>query len=250
MATAVSEIPRFYATNILAGYSQNAYTTFNLNTFALTIDRAAAPAPSPASVGCASSITPAYTFSPNIFGLNTTYTNNYASKVPVYFDYYTYFALSTSNMINDSPKPPSSTRLRNGNLINSLFILDNNNIQHYISPVTGGSGALLYFAIVKKNVYNGAYNVNNLVTDKRLFIDIRLNNALNNNIKLTDLSLMPIPPSLKIPLVNTAKPTTVIPRIMPVVPVVPGPRPAPAPAPTVSPAPVVVAPVVGFAASV
>lgn len=233
MATAVSEIPRFYATNILVGYSQNAYTTFNSNTFALTIDRATAPAP--ASVGCASSITPSYTFIPNIFGLNTTYVNNYASKVPVYFDYYTYYALSTSNMINDSPKPPSSNRLRNGNLINSLFVLDNNNIQHYISPVTGSSGALLYFAIVKKNVYNGAYNVNNLVTDKRLFIDLKLNNAFNNNIKLTDLSLMPIPPSLKIPLVNTAKPTTVIPPSMPVVPVVPGPRPAPAPTPSQGP---------------
>ena len=182
-----------------------------------------------------------YTFRPEIFDMNSD--NKISTdRKPVYFDYYTFFTLKNTNIINRTTT--NSSGFINGSLTNSLFILDKNNIPHYLSAVISGS-SVLYYSINKKiaNSYMSYYDPIKIDFNKRLFVDIRLNNKINTTITISDITLMPIPISLKIPNILYAKtsssPPLATPRVAPIVepPPVPAPRPAPRPVPVPVPVP-------------
>jgi hypothetical protein len=172
-----------------------------------------------------------YIFRPEMFNLNTDYRTS-TDNLPVYFDYYTFFTLGNTNIINRTTV--NSVAFRNANFTNSLFILDKNNIPHYISGVAAG-GAIQYYSINKKinNSYMNFFDPIKIDYEKRLIVDIKLNNRINTNITISDITLMPIPTSLPVPNIRYAKtsPSLVTPTILPIVEQ-PAPRPAPSPAPT------------------
>jgi len=180
-----------------------------------------------------------YIFRPESFRMNSNHKVN-TDRIPLYFDYYTFFARTSTNII--SRETAISAGHINLHLTNALFVLDKNNIPHYLSMVVSeATNELLCYSINKKtNAYMGRYDpISGISYEKRLAVDIRLNSATNNLINLSRLTLMPIPISLNIPNSDYAKSadTNQAPRIAPFVqqPSIPSPAPKPSPAPVPSP---------------
>jgi len=190
-----------------------------------------------------------YTFRPNIFGMSNSY-NFYSDNIPVYFDYYVFYSLSPTNIINSRTTTSTSPEFINNNFINSLFVLDDDKMPHYLSAVVRAN-TFLYYAILKKRNYMSTYfpstrpaseSPNGLDPTKMLNVDIKLNNKVNTDIVISDITLMPIPTSINIPRQLYAKPNYTPaqnPRVAPIVerPVPPAPAPQPAPQPVPRPAP-------------
>jgi hypothetical protein len=204
-----------------------------------------------------------YTFDPSIFKLSplnydnfnnedrTTY--NSLNKIPVYFDFYIYYKLKrpanrTSQITSDDDSPNNNPRypIVNRNFINSLFVLDINNIPHYLSPgflettPTTIRNVDMLCLYKKKNGYMDSYNSqllhNNSDDSARfLYLDFFLNNIQSNNIDLTRLILTPISNNLEVPNKDYAKTFDSLQNMVdvpgPVVPTRLGPNPAPILAP-------------------
>ena len=272
-------IPRFYETNITLSHSYDGNVNITTATFTRDyIDRVPAPvpacrpcAPAPACRPCAPAPAPrgvmrggqlasTYTFRPDIFKMNNNNANTFSDlrpvprdNIPVYFDYYTFFNLANQNTNINSSTITRTAGTLNGNLTNSLFILDNNKVPHYLSVITKQNGEVNYYCINKKinytEYYYGVFPTRDPRTgvvpntginpDTRFYVDIKLNNMINKEISISNLTLMPIPRTLNIPDVKYGKDirSYAIPPTMPVVTPPPAPAPAPRPAPGPAPAP-------------
>jgi len=256
--------PRFWVTNIMCMYSYNLLIISGISQEAINtiINNIDINQSSPAvELYPSFSNMKTYSFHPSIFGLSSlnlnTLTNNYdtQNKIPVYFDFYTYYkskaAISRTAIINkdDDILTGRTTGTNNRNFINSLFVLDINNIPHYLSVVFSNLNSGKQFDFVKlfkkKNNYMGPYMTNNLhdtpgSDEKSIWLDFYLNGVRNNDLDLTKLTFTVIPSSLGVP--NTAYAKVIDSSGMggvtgPIVPLAPNPYPAPNPYVAPNPAP-------------